>query len=114
MKTTCYLILTAGFFSCALWAEAGVLELKNGTTVTGKYVGGTASTVRFETSAGVPVNESAQAIALEEKQTKLKRTYFKKSEKVVPGKKAAQFFQIETQINAALDVRLAAALPLIK
>ena len=29
-------------------------------------------------------------------------------------KKAAQFFQIENQINAALDLQLAAALPLIK
>jgi len=50
----------------------------------------------------------------EEKHTKLKRTWFKKFGKVVPAKKAAQFFQIENQINAALDLRLAAALPLIK
>jgi hypothetical protein len=32
----------------------------------------------------------------------------------VPAKKAAQFFQIENQLNAALDLQLAAALPLIK
>ena len=57
---------------------------------------------------------AGRAFTLEEKQTKLKRTYFKKFEKVVPAKKAAQFFQLENQINAALDVRLAAALPLIK
>jgi len=50
----------------------------------------------------------------EEKRTKLKRTYFKKFSKVVPAKKAAQFFQIENQLNAALDLQLAAALPLIK
>ncbi len=50
----------------------------------------------------------------EEKRTKLKRTWFKKFSKVVPAKKAAQFFQIENQLNAALDLRLAAALPLIK
>jgi len=55
-----------------------------------------------------------KAFTLEEKQTRLKRTYFKKFAKVVPAKKAAQFFQLENQINAALDVRLAAALPLIK
>lgn len=51
---------------------------------------------------------------LEEKRTGLKRKYFKKFSKVVPAKKAAQFFQIENQINAALDLQLAAALPLIK
>jgi hypothetical protein len=50
----------------------------------------------------------------EEKRTKLKRTWFKKFSKVVPAKKAAQFFQIENQLNAALDLRLAASLPLIK
>jgi|SRR5262245_24975934 len=55
-----------------------------------------------------------KAFSVEEKQTKLKRTYFKKFAKVVPAKKATQFFQLENQINAALDVRLAAALPLIK
>lgn len=62
-----------------------------------------------------------QAIALadkvfswEEKRTKLKRTWFRKFSRVVPAKKAAQFFQIENQLNAALDLQLAAALPLIK
>jgi hypothetical protein len=55
-----------------------------------------------------------KVFAWEEKRTKLKRTWFKKFSKVVPAKKAAQFFQIENQINAALDLQLAAALPLIK
>ena len=50
----------------------------------------------------------------EEKHTKLKRTWFKKFSKVVPAKKAAQLFQIENQLNAAPDLRLAASLPLIK
>lgn len=51
---------------------------------------------------------------LEEKRTQLKRTWFKKFSKVVPARKAAQFFQIENQLNAALDLQLAASLPLIK
>ena len=51
---------------------------------------------------------------LEKKRTDLKRTWFKKFSKVVPAKKAAQFFQIENQLNAALDLQLAAALPLIQ
>ena len=50
----------------------------------------------------------------EEKRTKLKRTWFKKFSKVIPARKAAQFFQIENQINAALDLQLAAALPFIQ
>lgn len=50
----------------------------------------------------------------EGKRTSLKRTWFKKFSKAVPAKKAAQFFQIENQINAALDLQLAAALPLIR
>jgi ribosomal protein S26 len=51
---------------------------------------------------------------LEEKRTQLKRAWFKKFAKVVPRKKAAQFFQIENQVNAALDLQLAASLPLIQ
>ncbi len=45
-------------------ARADVLELKNGTVLNGKYVGGTASIIRFETSAGVQAIETSQAIAL--------------------------------------------------
>jgi len=57
---------------------------------------------------------ASKVFSWEEKRTKLKRTWFKKFSKVVPAKKAAQFFQIENQLNAALDLQLAAALPLIK
>lgn len=51
---------------------------------------------------------------IEEKRTALKRKYFKKFCKVVPAVKAARFFQIENQLNAAIDLRVAASLPLIK
>ena len=51
---------------------------------------------------------------LEEKKTDLKRQYFKKFAKVIPAKKAARFFQIDNQLNMALDLQVAAALPLIK
>lgn len=51
---------------------------------------------------------------LEEKRTALKRKYFKKFCKVVPALKAARFFQIENQVNMALDLQIAASLPLIK
>ena len=54
------------------------------------------------------------ALSLEEKRTALKRKYFKKFAKVITAKKAARFFQIENQINSAIDLRIAASLPLIK
>src|SRR5262245_6463158 len=44
--------------------RADVLELKNGTTLNGKYLGGTGTTVRLETSAGVQTIDTAQIIAL--------------------------------------------------
>lgn len=52
--------------------------------------------------------------AIEEKKTELKRAYFKKFRKVMPAAKAARFFQIENQVNLALDLQVAASLPLMK
>ena len=54
-----------------------------------------------------------RAFDLEAKRTGLKRTYFKKFTKVIPAVKAARFFQIENQINLAIDLQIAASLPLI-
>jgi len=51
---------------------------------------------------------------LEEKRIDLKRKYFKKFCKIIPPLKAARFFQIENQLNMALDLKIAASLPLIK
>ncbi len=51
---------------------------------------------------------------LEAKRTSLKRKYFKKFSKVISPLKAARFFQIENQINLAIDLQIAAELPLIK
>ena len=54
------------------------------------------------------------ALSLEESRTKLKREYFDKFSKIITPRKAVRFFQIENQINAAIDLRIAATLPLIK
>ena len=65
MKTRQILSLVAAAVSSSLaLARADVLELKNGTILNGKYAGGTAGTIRFETSAGVQVLETSQIIAL--------------------------------------------------
>jgi len=45
-------------------SRADVLELKDGKVLTGNFVGGTAGTIRFETSQGVQVIEKSQALAL--------------------------------------------------
>jgi hypothetical protein len=44
--------------------RADVLELKSGSILNGKYAGGSAGTVRFETEAGLQVIETGQIIAL--------------------------------------------------
>jgi hypothetical protein len=64
MKQTKPLILSVATLGFISLAGADVLELKNGSVLNGKYVGGTAGTVRFETSAGVQVVETPQIIAL--------------------------------------------------
>jgi hemerythrin superfamily protein len=51
---------------------------------------------------------------LEDRQTKLKRTWFKNFSKAVTAHKAAQVFQIENQINRTLDEKLFGSLPRIQ
>ncbi len=55
-----------------------------------------------------------ESLSLEASKTKLKREYFEKFAKVITPKKALGFFQIENQVNTVIDLRIAAALPLIK
>ncbi len=57
-------LFTALAVFAALHGHADVLELKNGKTLNGKYTGGTAGTIRFETSDGVQAIETGQVIAL--------------------------------------------------
>ena len=58
------LLITALTLLAALSSPADVLELKGGKTLNGKYVGGTTSTIRFETSQGVQVIGTGQVLAL--------------------------------------------------
>jgi hypothetical protein len=64
-------------------------------------------------------DREAQALAmdlfiLEEKNTSLRRNYFKRFAKIMPVTKAARFFQIENQLNLALDLQVKASVPLIQ
>ena len=64
MKYITPLTLSAALLGLGVSARADVLELKNGNVLSGKYAGGTAGTVRFETSAGLQAIETSQVITL--------------------------------------------------
>ena len=67
-----------------------------------------------------PVSDEAakkllnQAIAVEEAELKLKRSYVPKLEKVLPGMKVARYIQIENKIRALVKYELAAQIPLVE
>ncbi|HXV10564.1 MAG TPA: hypothetical protein VD839_07145 [Burkholderiales bacterium] len=67
-----------------------------------------------------PVSDEAakklinQAIAVEEAELKLKRSYVPKLEKVLPGVKVARYLQIENKIRAVAKYELAAQIPLVQ
>jgi hypothetical protein len=73
---------------------------------------------KFLPQAETMTDDNARALAkealeIDDQRTALKREYFTKFEQAIPAAKAARFFQIENQLNMVLDLRLAAALPLI-
>jgi hypothetical protein len=55
----------------------------------------------------------AEAIASDEAEVKLRKSYAEKLAKVLPGKKAARYLQIETKIRAIVRYELAAVVPLV-
>jgi hypothetical protein len=64
MKQITRLILTVALLGLGAPTRADIIEMKNGNVLNGSYAGGTAGTVRFETSAGQQVIETSQAITL--------------------------------------------------
>ncbi len=56
------LVLSVAIFSGT--ARADILELKNGKLLKGTYAGGSANTIRFETSEGIQVISRSEALAL--------------------------------------------------
>jgi hypothetical protein len=59
-------------------------------------------------------NIASRVFELEGKRLDLKRSWFRKFTEVVPATKALKFFQVENQINAALDLKLMDSMPLVK
>jgi len=64
MKTRICLLLAVIVLVLGTSSFADILELKNGTILSGKYTGGTAGTLRFQTNAGLQVIQTGQIIAL--------------------------------------------------
>jgi hypothetical protein len=54
-----------------------------------------------------------KAFRLESRRTNLKRKFFPRFEKAVGARRAAQFFQLERQINLLVELQIAAELPLL-
>ena len=55
-----------------------------------------------------------EAIAIEEAEAKLKRSYAARLEKVIPGVKVARYIQIENKIRAIVRYDLAEQIPLVR
>ena len=51
---------------------------------------------------------------VEEARLKLRKSYVKKFEKVLPQKKLTRYYQIENKLEAVIKYELAAAIPLVK
>jgi hypothetical protein len=64
MKHIIAVLLSTSILGLGTPAQADILELKNGNVLNGRYAGGTAGTVRFETGAGQQVIETSQIIVL--------------------------------------------------
>ena len=64
MKTKICLLLAVIVLVLGTPGFADILELKNGTILNGKYMGGTAGTLRFDAGTGMQVIPTAQIIAL--------------------------------------------------
>lgn len=64
MKAISLLLPVLAVSGLAPLSRADVLELKNGQVLNGKYVGGTATTVRFESAGGLQVVETSRIVAL--------------------------------------------------
>jgi hypothetical protein len=53
-------------------------------------------------------------LKIDEERDRLRRAYLPKFEKVLPAKKLARYYQIESKIRAAVECGIAQELPLIK
>jgi len=55
-----------------------------------------------------------EAIAIEDAEVKLKRSYVPRLEKAIPGVKVARYLQIESKVRAIVRYELASQIPLVQ
>lgn len=55
-----------------------------------------------------------QALKLEAERTRLKAKYMEKFERILPGRKYARFYQIETKLDNLISARLSSEIPLVE
>ena len=54
------------------------------------------------------------SLSIREDRNQLRRSYLKRFSKTLTGKKLARFYQIDSKIDALLDAKIAAAIPLAR
>lgn len=64
MKIRLFAVAAMAQFLVFYTAPADVLELRNGSTLTGSFAGGSAGVIRFQTSQGIQAIETSQALTL--------------------------------------------------
>lgn len=55
-----------------------------------------------------------ESLSIREDRNQLRRSYLKRFSKAISGKKLARFYQIDNKIDALLDAKIAAAIPLAR
>ena len=55
-----------------------------------------------------------EAVAIEADRTSLMKSYLPKFSQVLPARKVARYYQIESKVRAAINYELAAGIPLVK
>ena len=54
------------------------------------------------------------SILVDQNLLKLEKQYFKKFQKILPGKKVLRYFQVENKVKALIDAQMALEIPLIE
>ena len=57
---------------------------------------------------------ATQALELDEARARLKQRYMQKFSKILPGRKYARYYQIESRLDYLLHARLSAEIPLVE
>ena len=70
--------------------------------------------LRRRSPTSAPKKLAEDYLAVEEDRAKVRRTYFADFTKVLPGKKAARFYQIENKMDAVIRYDLASEIPVVE